>query len=230
MENKYLVSEFANEIRKLYPGDYDDLSDSRLVELWLKKYPTDKDKIELEPNKLVPASKISNSDTQTKRSNTSYIWLFLILGVIIIGLIKKNGETSSFNSISSSQSNKLSQPPQQENNSESKNISDVEIKKRDILNNKPNDVVAIVCLFCNGTGMSKTTKCPNCSNWNNEYRSKVACEVCQDRRYVKEYEILCEFCENSSGVIYVKKDRWEDVNLRAKMKDLYGNSAKLLKY
>ena len=39
---KYSINEFAREIRKLYPGDYDDLSDTELVSLWLKKYPNDK--------------------------------------------------------------------------------------------------------------------------------------------------------------------------------------------
>ena len=43
---KYTVEEFAKEIRKLYPGDYDDLSDKKLVELWLKKYPNDINKID----------------------------------------------------------------------------------------------------------------------------------------------------------------------------------------
>jgi len=42
---KYTINEFATEIRKSYPGDYDDLSDTKLVELWLKKYPNDKEKI-----------------------------------------------------------------------------------------------------------------------------------------------------------------------------------------
>lgn len=44
---KYTVSEFASEIRQLYPGDYDDLSDNKLVELWLKKYPNDINKVDI---------------------------------------------------------------------------------------------------------------------------------------------------------------------------------------
>jgi len=43
---KYTVEEFANEIRELYPGNYDDLSDKKLVELWLKKYPNDVNKVD----------------------------------------------------------------------------------------------------------------------------------------------------------------------------------------
>jgi len=42
---KYTVEEFAREIRKLYPGDYNDLSDGTLIELWLKKYPQDEEKL-----------------------------------------------------------------------------------------------------------------------------------------------------------------------------------------
>jgi hypothetical protein len=42
---KYTVTEFANDIRAKHPGSYDDLSDEKLVELWLKKYPEDENKI-----------------------------------------------------------------------------------------------------------------------------------------------------------------------------------------
>jgi hypothetical protein len=43
---KYTLNEFASQIRNLYPNDYDDLTDEKLVELWLKKYPEDIEKIE----------------------------------------------------------------------------------------------------------------------------------------------------------------------------------------
>ena len=42
---KFTLSEFAKDIRSKYPGSYDDLSDDKLVELWLKKFPEDRDKI-----------------------------------------------------------------------------------------------------------------------------------------------------------------------------------------
>jgi uncharacterized protein (TIGR02145 family) len=32
-----------------------------------------------------------------------------------------------------------------------------------------------------------TKECPNCKNWNSEYRSKVACHVCKDTRKVYDY-------------------------------------------
>jgi hypothetical protein len=44
---KYTISEFAKQIRDLYPGDYDDLTDDKLTKLWLKKYPKDIDKVDL---------------------------------------------------------------------------------------------------------------------------------------------------------------------------------------
>ena len=34
-------------------------------------------------------------------------------------------------------------------------------------------------------GYHQTLTCPNCINWNAEYRSKVACHTCQDNRLVK---------------------------------------------
>lgn len=42
---QYTKSEFANHIRSQYPGSYDDLSDDKLMKLWLKKFPGDTDKI-----------------------------------------------------------------------------------------------------------------------------------------------------------------------------------------
>lgn len=42
---RYTNSEFAAKIRRQNPGSYDDLSDKKLVELYLKKYPEEKNKI-----------------------------------------------------------------------------------------------------------------------------------------------------------------------------------------
>jgi uncharacterized protein (TIGR02145 family) len=36
------------------------------------------------------------------------------------------------------------------------------------------------------TGGSTYVTCPNCKNWNNEYRSKVACHTCRDTRRVEK--------------------------------------------
>ena len=53
---KYTVPQFAKEIRKLYPGDYDDLSDEKLTKLWLKKHPNDIDKVDLNKTESVNSS------------------------------------------------------------------------------------------------------------------------------------------------------------------------------
>ncbi len=45
---KYTIREFAQEIRNLYFGDYDDMSDQELVNKWLTKYPGDKEKVDLD--------------------------------------------------------------------------------------------------------------------------------------------------------------------------------------
>jgi hypothetical protein len=50
---KYSIKQFANEIRQKNPNSYDDLSDQKLVELWVKKHPDDKDKIRNEKIDLI---------------------------------------------------------------------------------------------------------------------------------------------------------------------------------
>jgi hypothetical protein len=75
---KYSISEFAKQIRDLYPGDYDDLSDEKLVELWLKKYPKDIDKVELK--------KENNTDNDSIISKKR-ITRFIIKTVIVITIL-----------------------------------------------------------------------------------------------------------------------------------------------
>ena len=71
---KYTVDEFTKKIRKLYPGDYDDLSDSKLIELWLKKYPNDINKVDLNQSKV-----------PVKRKNyTGYVLIIILLVLAII--------------------------------------------------------------------------------------------------------------------------------------------------
>lgn len=72
---KYTTKEFAADIRNKYPGSYDDLTDSQLVELWLKKFPQDKDKI---------TENISTDKSQPQK------WLTtrnILLAVLILGSI-----------------------------------------------------------------------------------------------------------------------------------------------
>lgn len=99
-------------------------------------------------------------------------------------------------------------------------------RKDAALRNKPDDRVAVECIWCSGSGKRKATECNNCLDWNAEYRSKVACHVCRDSRKIKAYEILCEGCVNNSGVMYLSKDGLLSWNSN---KDIR-NSFKLLKY
>ena len=66
---KYSIEEFAAQIRDLYPGDYDDLSDNKLVSLWLKKYPND----------------IKKVDLNNKKESQSFSFIWIIACVIIGG-------------------------------------------------------------------------------------------------------------------------------------------------
>lgn len=68
---KYTKSEFAAHIRNQYPKDYDDLTDEKLVELWLKKYPDDK-------------AKLINQSSSYRLSN--FLWNVLVLILIWMGL------------------------------------------------------------------------------------------------------------------------------------------------
>jgi hypothetical protein len=72
---KYSVDEFAGEIRKSYPGDYDDLNNERLVDLWLRKYPDDIDKIYLEDDEYFDEKEEPAYD----QNKTNYFgWLMTI--------------------------------------------------------------------------------------------------------------------------------------------------------
>lgn len=78
---KYTIKEFAKEIRKLYPGDYDDLTDEKLVELWLKKYPNDREKIEFNKGDKDKVQSLEPSNT-TSGSSWGFIRTFFWLGLI----------------------------------------------------------------------------------------------------------------------------------------------------
>lgn len=81
----YSVEEFANEIRKLYPSHYDDLSDEKLVKLWLKKYPKDKKKVDFEKKQEKYLDKNhSESEEENKEKKRSVgFWDGLIILILI---------------------------------------------------------------------------------------------------------------------------------------------------
>lgn len=68
---KYTIDKFANEIRKKYPKDYDDLSNSKLVELWLKKYPEDKIKVDLKQKKSPPRGSVNSNIQKSRKAKTT---------------------------------------------------------------------------------------------------------------------------------------------------------------
>ena len=64
---KYTIEEFADQIRIKYPNSYDDLEDDKLIELWLKKFPNDEEKI------------IFESGAPKKSNKWKYLWVILLL-------------------------------------------------------------------------------------------------------------------------------------------------------
>lgn len=79
---KYTIEEFADQIRSKYPNAYDDLEDDKLIELWLKKFPNDEEKIifESDGDELV---------VPQKSNNRKYLWgiVLLLLFALTRGLI-----------------------------------------------------------------------------------------------------------------------------------------------
>jgi hypothetical protein len=60
---KYTITEFARGIRNRFPGDYDDLMDDELVELWLRKYPEDRNKIKTNSNQEMASNNLYLSNS-----------------------------------------------------------------------------------------------------------------------------------------------------------------------
>jgi hypothetical protein len=90
---KYTVNEFAAKIRNLYPGDYDDLPDEKLVELWLKKHPNDRERVDFSEQ---PSIKY-NSPIEEKQKTIVYhhsSWVrqllfgFALLFLLFISFLK----------------------------------------------------------------------------------------------------------------------------------------------
>lgn len=78
---KYTVKEFACEIRKIYPKDYDDLTDEKLVELWLRKYPNDISKVNM--------NEVGQSEVSTKK--VRYLKYALIIIILLVAITTKPG-------------------------------------------------------------------------------------------------------------------------------------------
>lgn len=93
---KYTVKEFAKEIRNLYPSDYDDLTDENLVELWIKKFPNDREKIEFSQN-----HRNQNAESHVSFGFVKYLfWIGLIVGGAYLFYKYGHNLESSLNNIS----------------------------------------------------------------------------------------------------------------------------------
>ena len=79
--NKQSKKNFANKIRSNNPGSYDDLSDDELIQLWLKKFPNDKEKIIWSQPSL-----IENSDEAAVKEISSYFlkWIGIVVCVLAV--------------------------------------------------------------------------------------------------------------------------------------------------
>ena len=73
---QYTIPEFAKKIRTQYPGSYDDISDKKLIELWLKKYPKDKEHVIEESN--------------SGDGSFSYKWILGILFIVALFFTNPN--------------------------------------------------------------------------------------------------------------------------------------------
>lgn len=78
------------------------------------------------------------------------------------------------------------------------NESDKDLK---IKINSLNKNIVSKCNICDGSGRTNhPERCPNCLNWNNEYKRKVPCHVCKDTRYVKHPNGQKCFSCNGTGI------------------------------
>lgn len=71
------------------------------------------------------------------------------------------------------------------------------------------------CNSCTGSGQvtrQSSSVCPNCENWNSEYKRKVACHVCKDTRKnqnIKTWKETCNECKGN-GRDYEQEKRNKD--------------------
>ena len=88
---KYTIYEFAQEIRKKFPGDYDDLTDNKLVELWLRKYPNDSSKIDIGTsinNNISSQQTIAPKESKDTDSNNYFVnFIIIVISFTLIALV-----------------------------------------------------------------------------------------------------------------------------------------------
>ena len=212
---KYTIRKFANEIRNLYPGDYDDLSDTELVNLWLKKYPNDSQKVDIKVNHV---SK-SENDVQTNPKNQfiaiKYIFWGALILIIVIPIVylsnQNNHSTSNNNGYNTSNINNTTNSQPAGTNLCSRcggtgkiygcNNCDRGIMKCRSCNGQKYDYNGSVCLNCRGTGM---VKCDVCDG-NYETYSKD-CDLCEGQKYTIIRTTKCNECDGTQKVLDYNED------------------------
>jgi hypothetical protein len=194
---QYTISEFAQKIRAKYPGSYDDISDKKLIELWLKKYPKDKEHVIEE----------SKSGWGTYLIYVLALWGGLSLinnKVTTIGFVNKiNTELFGSNSNKINKNNQEVVPNNQNTNS-SDGINDEPIQNEvnsqtetddnSTTNNyKPqqNSSNTIQCSNCSGLGYE--LGCPRCK------KGYLHCRSCSGNRYDNNGRV-CLYC-NGTGIV-----------------------------
>ena len=121
---KYTIKEFAKEIRKLYPNDYNDLTDEKLVELWLKKYPNDREKIDFSKDVKVKGQTTEPSNT-TSGSSWGFLKTIFLLGLIAGGIYLFYNSTKNKNYTSNDSISGTEQSSSSNNVSESSNTTPI---------------------------------------------------------------------------------------------------------
>jgi hypothetical protein len=199
---KYTKPEFAQKIRKKYPGSYDDLSDDKLVELWLKKYPADKEKINSEEGSVF---------------NLFFNLFFIVLigGGIFLGLqfvisyFKGSGNsehhTSAITAIDSSSSSNLSSSEESISNniSETQDITDDQSTGSEKLKNSYIDPSISIRI--------DTNKIIKLFKFNDSYIKKIKIILSDPQEdpenkngtYCDDQELTCKYCSN---IFYMNKE------------------------
>jgi hypothetical protein len=68
------------------------------------------------------------------------------------------------------------------------------------------------CPWCGGKGKNENNECRNCSKWNNEYRSKVACQICLDTRKGKTYYTICGICKGTGLIEFYQSSKYSEIH------------------
>jgi hypothetical protein len=77
---QFTKTQFANKIRTKYPGSYEDLSDDKLVDLWLKKFPNDS-------YKVIDNESSSFQDVNTFKEITNYLLMWIGIVVCVLSAV-----------------------------------------------------------------------------------------------------------------------------------------------